>query len=155
MLCHFCQQIPSGFRGNRPCSNILCINNTVLFLSVSRGTVEMVWWIRWNWESRWWAVSLSQLVTQLPEGKPVRDWRKRGLLWFWRTVTRCFSQLSTGGVSLSEVAMVDDSGSENDFRLLVRGRIKENLLIDRHSSELEQGSDFMINQGGSLRNDTS
>lgn len=73
-------------------------------------------------------------------------------------LTDCDSLFFTAvhrGVSLSEVAMVDDSGSENDFRLLVRGRIKENLLIDRHSSELVQGSDFMINQGGSLRNDTS
>lgn len=42
-------------------------------------------------------VSLSQLVTQPPEGKPVRDWRRRGLLWFWQTVTRCFSQLSIEG----------------------------------------------------------
>lgn len=67
------------------------------------------------------AVSLSQLVTQLPEGKPVRDWRKRGLLWFWQTVTRCFLQLSTveeeeeEGGCLSEGAVVDDSTPENDL----------------------------------------
>lgn len=32
------------------------INNTTLFVPVICSSVEMVWWIRWNWVSRWWAV---------------------------------------------------------------------------------------------------
>lgn len=108
----------SAYRGNRPWSwlysNMMFINNTrppPFYFSVScqwhgrdGGAMNQVK-PREQVVGRGAAVSLSQLVTQLPQGKPVRDWRKRGLLWFWQTVTRCFSQLSTGEEEEEEVCV--------------------------------------------------
>lgn len=71
------------------------------------------------------AVLLSQLVTQPPEGKPVRDWRKRGLLWFWQTVTRCFLQLSMRGVSSSEGAVLNDSTPDNVLGCYLKAGLKK------------------------------
>ena len=147
---------------------MLTINSAVsrLLIWIS---VEMVRWIRWNWEQvagRAAAVSLSQLVTQPPEGKPVRNWRKSSLLWFWQTVTRCFSQLSTGVWGLEAGGGGGGGGGGGCFLVrrsrggllrpwdgfgwLVCGRrIKENLLVDAPFWEPVWGTSFVSSLRGS------
>lgn len=77
------------------------------------------------------ALSLSQLVTQLPQGKPVRMTQER----FVMVLTDCDSLFFTavhwwgdsrggGGPCLKE-SSVGDSVPETDFGLLFRGKIKE------------------------------
>lgn len=115
----------------------MSINNAALFLSVSRSTAEMVWWIRWNWESRWWAAvprfhCLNLLHNCRRESLSEIDAREvcYGFDRLWLAV---FHSCPPGGFLVRR----SHGGWLHPwewFRLLFGGRIKEKLLIDGHRS---------------------
>lgn len=127
------------------------INTKVLFVSVIRSTVEMVWWIRWNWASRWWAElprfhCLNLLHNCRRESLSQIDAREvcYGFDRLWLAV---FHSCPPGGFLVRR----SRGGWLHLHReLLFRGKIKENLLIGTQSSEPERGSNFVINQGGRI-----
>lgn len=100
-----------------------------------RITVETLRWIRWSWRRQvvgHAAVSLSQLAAQPPEGMPVRDWRKRGLLWFLADCDSLFFTAVHQSVSLSEMSRGGWLRPRDPLRLLFGGRIS----LRRRSGEV-------------------
>lgn len=106
----------------------------------------MVWWIRWNWESRWWAVvpqfhCLNLLHNCRRESLSEIDAREvcYGFDRLWLAVFYSCPPRRGWGLLVRR----SRGGWLHPwewFRLLLRGRIKENLLIETLETEPVQGS---------------
>lgn len=89
---------------------------------------KVVWWIRWNWESRWWAVvlwfhCLNLLHNCQRESLSGNDAREvcYGFDRLWLAV---FSQLSTGGFLVRGSSWWMAPPPENDLGCYLEARLK-------------------------------